>query len=183
MEATGCAYRASRTRQATRKLIRSARRLISPVPCPRAQGVSGCLETLYEGGSRSPRNLCGREGKRKRETRPTAEGPPHHGRLRQYRARDVPPTRVAGHSRIQRRIPPAISGPPALGQRANVPECQAGRGTVWHSLAFSVLIHRPSRANVPKAGSGWELPPTPPTDPDVPDSGIRLVKLRLHDAR
>ena len=29
------------------------------------------------------------------------------------------------------------------------------------------------------AGSPWELPPRAPTDPDVPDSGIRLVKGRI----
>lgn len=27
------------------------------------------------------------------------------------------------------------------------------------------------------AGSPWVLPPRAPTDPDVPDSGIRLVKV------
>jgi hypothetical protein len=37
---------------------------------------------------------------------------------------------------------------------------------------------RPGREKVsgPYAGSPWELPPRVPTDPDVPDSGIRLVQ-------
>jgi hypothetical protein len=30
------------------------------------------------------------------------------------------------------------------------------------------------------AGSPWALPPRAPTDPDVPDSGIRLVKGKIH---
>ena len=29
------------------------------------------------------------------------------------------------------------------------------------------------------AGSPWALPPRAPTDPDLPNSGIRLVKLGI----
>src|SRR5438128_7368801 len=67
-----------------------------------------------------------------------------------------------------------VSAPPGRGAQTRLFLDNAQRiSTDYHEAQWAVWTTPRAAEN---AGSPWALPPRAPTDPDVPNSGIRLVK-------